>query len=192
MKVIFIRHAEKLEWEKGLEPTESIRANYIDNHLLSPKGYERANALVGYFTNRKEMLNLYHNNPLSACVAQDVDTQWGKSERPKETIWPLIQATISSNDSIAPKLELHLFTKSKVDEMIALLKSWKDEKKTVIVCWSHQQIPEIVHKLGIKASQFPKKWDKKRFDVCWVIDLTLHSLEQYPQLLMYGDLVSTI
>ena len=56
--VILIRHAEKLEWIYGLEPSAQAREEYQDNHKLSPKGYERAHALVGYFTSRKEMVDL--------------------------------------------------------------------------------------------------------------------------------------
>jgi hypothetical protein len=190
MKVIFIRHAEKLEWAQGFQPSEEIKANYIDNHLLSPKGYERAHALIGYFQHRQEMLEIYKENPLTTCIAQDVDTEtnWGKSERPKDTILPLILSE-PKHPSIASKLEFQLYTKAKVDQLVDSLKTVSNESKTVIICWSHQQIPEIVQKLGVEC---PKKWDKKRFDICWVVDMTTKTLKQFPQLLLYGDLPSVI
>lgn len=75
--VIIIRHAEKLDWRGGTEPSAESRAAYVDNHKLSPKGYERAHALVGYFTNRREMVEILEKRPLACIIAQDVDFESG-------------------------------------------------------------------------------------------------------------------
>ena len=80
--IILLRHAEKHHWPMGLHSTSS-EADYIDNHLLSSKGCERAYALVGFFFHRKEMRDLFASKPLRAVIAQDVDNveNWGLSLR---------------------------------------------------------------------------------------------------------------
>ncbi|KAJ3070783.1 hypothetical protein HDU99_002600 [Rhizoclosmatium hyalinum] len=89
---ILIRHAEKLTWPTGTPPSHDAKAFYIDDHQLSGKGLERSHALVGYFLHRKEMLELYESAPLAAIVCQAVNPNGkGKSERPKQTIYPLYE-----------------------------------------------------------------------------------------------------
>ncbi|KAJ3254351.1 hypothetical protein HK103_007233 [Boothiomyces macroporosus] len=175
-QVFIIRHAEKLEWKNGREPSLAAKELYVDNHLLSPKGmmaflisgYERAHALVGYFQNRGEIVEVLKNNPLSLLIAQDVDVgddAWGRSERPRETIWPLLHSD-AQKDYIQTPMEFMLFTKKQVQSVAKLIKSGKYDGKSVLISWSHQQIPELVSLLGVDCH--PKKWDKKRFDVTWL------------------------
>jgi hypothetical protein len=89
--IILIRHAEKLSWKHGEEPIG--KAEYVDNHELSIKGFERANAYASYFLNRKEIANLLKQHPLTGIFAQDVDEDkgkgWGQSRRPIQTVMPL-------------------------------------------------------------------------------------------------------
>jgi hypothetical protein len=195
--IILIRHAEKIEWEKGLLPSSEHRNLYVDNHKLSAKGYERAQALVGYFLNRKEMVDLLAKRPLSCIIAQDVDQEegWGRSERPLETIWyldstlklfrPLLQYS-NSNSLIQNPLELRLFTKSQVSQIPLLLNDPKYQNKTILISWCHQQLPAIVSNLGVDPAP---KWPKGRFDITWVININKKSVDfqQYPQCLMFGD-----
>lgn len=191
--VLLIRHAEKLEWNSGLEPSAGVREAYEDNHKLSPKGYERSHALVGYFTSRKEMVELMKKRPLSLIIAQDVDTEtgFGKSDRPRETIWPLMNyqkenCTNDNRGNIADLLELRLLRKNewKMVKEICLDSRYQD--KTILVCWCHQQLPQITSSLGVPNAP---KWPKGRFDLTWVIDLDSSQLELsiLPQNLMFGD-----
>ena len=194
--IILLRHAEKLEWDQGIEPCAEAREAYIDNHKLSPKGYERSHALVGYFTSRMEMVELMRTRPLALVIAQDIDTSsqaWGKSDRPRETIWPLIQyqrenCTNENRSNISPNLELRLLTKSQAQMIKEIIhdKEGKYDGKTVLICWCHQQLPLIAELLGVKN---PPKWPKGRFDVTWVINLEEKhpSLNAMPQNLMFGD-----
>lgn len=80
--ILLLRHAEKLHWPSGLAPKIS-KSDFVDNHLLSGKGCERAHALVGYFLHRAEMKELFSLFPLKAVIAQDVDDieNWGRSLR---------------------------------------------------------------------------------------------------------------
>lgn len=109
--IILIRHAEKLDWLHGRKPEKGVKADYIDNHLLSSKGLERAHALVPYFLHRPEFTALFRQAPISAVYTQGVMSQdsnaasgvgedntmmkmmgKGRSERPKQTVMPLVQA----------------------------------------------------------------------------------------------------
>ena len=189
--VILIRHAEKLEWTNGQEPSVGAREAYIDNHKLSPKGYERSHALVGYFTSRKEIVELLQDRPLSLIIAQDIDTEagFGKSDRPRETIWPLMNyqkenCTNEDRSNMADLLELRLLTKSNWKMVQEICKDSRYRDKTVLVCWCHQQIPQIASSLGVANAP---KWPKGRFDLTWVVDLESSSFSILPQNLMFGD-----
>jgi hypothetical protein len=120
--VIIIRHAEKLDWEGGREPEFRAKDSFVDNHKLSPKGYERSLALVGYFLYRKEMVETFKARMLTTLIAQDVDFEkgFGKSERPKETLWPLLKNEIGK-DHLQDPLELRLFTKTQISSVSKLI-----------------------------------------------------------------------
>ncbi len=79
--ILLLRHAEKHHWPSGL--ATGTKSDFIDNHLLSGKGCERAHALVGYFMHRAEMKTIFASNPLKAVIAQDIDLveKWGLSLR---------------------------------------------------------------------------------------------------------------
>ena len=171
--VILLRHGEKHDWQKGLEPSLTSIQAYEDNHLLSSKGMERAHALVGYFLHRPEITTLLKQAPLAGLVAQDVDDQgWGKSHRPRHTLEPLARALGH---------DIKAFPKRSLNEAVDYVNTFKT--KTVIVCWSHQQLPDFVQALGYPIS----KWPKHRYDVTWVLFKDEHRLEQWPQCLLYGD-----
>ena len=120
--IVIIRHAEKLHWEGGKEPEINAKAEFVDSHKLSPKGYERSLALVGYFLYRKEMAGLFEERQLSTLIAQDVDgdTGFGKSERPLETITPLLKYESSLN-YVQDPLELRLFTKTQLSAVSKMI-----------------------------------------------------------------------
>ncbi|KAJ3005150.1 hypothetical protein HKX48_000844 [Thoreauomyces humboldtii] len=182
--VIIIRHAEKLTWEAGLAPSKELKAAYIDNHLLSTKGYERAGALVAYFLCREEMARLTRARPWGAVIAQDVDNVggWGKSERPRETVDPLMRSPSMK------QVPFILYTKGDLNYLVSSLLGGKYNGKTVLVSWCHQMIPELVKALGVPETEVPE-WDKKRFDVTWVVSLGAGkaTFDQHPQRLLFGD-----
>ena len=197
--IIIIRHAEKLEWVQGMMP--NAQASYIDNHLLSGKGMERAHALSGYFMNRREILDLYEINPLTTIIAQDDDPLGkGKSLRPRETIWPLLhqdpnlychdQASILKLQKLVQTpFQLFLYTKQKYKTMLESLKRDFDNQ-TVIVSWNHKEILKILADLGVPFDQLFRKWHKDRYDITIVVKLTENgaTMQQLPQRLMFGDL----
>lgn len=115
--VVIIRHAEKVTWPGGLQPTNEIIANYIDNHVLSTKGQERAHALVPYFTQRDDLKEIFRRRPLAALICQDADRSGGpgKSIRCKETLIPLSKQL---NDIL-----LECYVKSDIKKVIDHIKA---------------------------------------------------------------------
>src|SRR5262249_22651742 len=83
-----------------------------------------------------------------------------RSDRPLETVKPLAKALkLGVNDNYGndayPKLAEELLTNPKY------------AGKTILVCWHHGKIPELVEALG--ASGVPKHWKDDSFDRVWVV-----------------------
>ncbi|TPX34636.1 hypothetical protein SmJEL517_g02665 [Synchytrium microbalum] len=183
--IILIRHAEKHHWDRGQNPSELSIATYQDDHHLSTKGYERAQALVAYFNHRQEIIDAIGNG-ITHIIAQAVDSgpdPFGQSERPvsAETVAPFANSK---------NIPLTKYTKRQLTEAVAFMKS--QPASQIIVCWAHQQLPEMARMLGVPASKVPEKWPGKRYDETWIIKLGNNdsqpsTLAQYPQRLLFGD-----
>jgi hypothetical protein len=222
--VILIRHGEKIEWPYGAPPADmkEAKASYIDNHKLSTKGVERSYSLIGYFARREEMVSIFERQPLGAIIAQGVDhgkdgnPGKGKSERPRMTVEPLMKALQTNNESLwdhngsgkgdgqkkrrqePVNVKYIEYLKKDVKSMVQRIKSHEFDGQTVIISWSHQQIPALAAAFGVHPSMVPHKWGK-RYDVTWILESTHGEhgkggdgfgeleLRQYPQRLLYGD-----
>ncbi|KAJ3415140.1 hypothetical protein HDV05_005420 [Chytridiales sp. JEL 0842] len=215
--IILIRHGEKLEWPQGKPPTDlsTAKALFIDHHRLSAKGVERSYALVGYFARRKEMVELFERQPLAAVIAQGVDSSGpGKSERPRLTVEPFFKILQLDSESLwnaasaeedatkkkrgkqhmAQHVKFLEYKKSHVKDMVQRITSGEFNGKSVVISWSHQQLPSLAVAFGAPPSSVPGKWGK-RYDVTWVLESDGKDeflLKQYPQLLIYGDEDSVI
>jgi hypothetical protein len=183
---MIIRHAEKPPTsdhdgnasaaKKVLEgPPFGIDADGNNsNESLIVQGWQRAGALVPFFdpTNRA-------SRAAGVSKPQFLFASDSKSRRPLETITPL-----------RFKLGLTPTVEKKGDyNKIA------DEAKAcggnALICWQHQDIPEMAnHILGNKTTA-PQTWPGDRFDVVWVFDLDpktgSYSFSQVPQCLLAGD-----
>lgn len=83
------------------------------------------------------------------------------------------------------------YTKKQLEEAVSFMKSKKNTN--ILVCWAHQQLPDMARMLGVPADKVPEHWTGKRFDVTWVIRPgEPPSLTQYPQRLLYGDVDDVI
>lgn len=196
--VIIIRHGEKHEWTAGKEPTAAQLGDYTDTHKLSAKGTERAHALTGYFTARREMTDLFGARPLAGLIAQDKDniTNYGKSERPKQTLAPFfnhVSFTESGKWGGECGVTFDCFSKTNVGDVAAHVNSPQFFGKSVIICWSHQQIPHLCALIGANC---PSRWPKRRYDVTWVLEIDnlangaggcATNFKALPQCLLYGD-----
>jgi len=102
-------------------------------------------------------------------------TSTKNSERPYETI-----------RSTAKKLGLKIRTKF-ADKQVKKIAKELDRKryagKTVVICWHHGQIPQLIEELGFPSPY--KKWPPEVFDRLIVMDDD--GLLNLPQRLLFGD-----
>jgi hypothetical protein len=140
-QIIFLRHAEK----------PAIGAE------LNERGRERAAALVPLFT--KDPRVLEHGPPV-AIFAMRPRGKSG-SVRAIQTMEPTARAL-----GLAPDTRL---TRDEIPALVHAIRSAPAyEGKTVIVCWEHDAIPEMLKAFGWTGG--PPKWKDKSYDRLWVLD----------------------
>jgi hypothetical protein len=168
-QVILIRHAEK-------PPTGPD---------LNDRGYQRANALVGFFLNNPAMTEFGTPVAIYAMAVKTGAAQDGSalesSKRPIETVTPLAQKlglTIHDN-----------FAKTDVDATVAdIMNNPAYDGHMVLICWEHNMIPLFAQAFGAKTA--PTSWDDTVFDRAWVITFSgasVTSFQNLPQHLLPGD-----
>ena len=140
----------------------------LKDQNLSVRGYERAAAL-------SVLLSHGYKDIVAICAAGI--GPGSPSERPSETIAPL-----------AAKLNLvpvESYPKDQWSGAVQQIQQTDYTNGTVVLCWVHDEIPDIANALG--AGMHP--WPDGRYDVLWVLDYSSGSCvwNQKAQLLMYGD-----
>ena len=160
-QIIFLRHAEKP----------------LIGSELDKRGWERATALAKLFTQDPRALE---HGPAAAIYAMKAEKNHG-SVRAIQTMEATAQA-------------LHVKIKSKylrddVDDLVAAIRKNKEvDGKTVIICWEHKVIPEMLKAFG--WADGPKKWDGDSYDRLWVLDFENGKPAHFrdlPQRLLAGD-----
>lgn len=160
-QVIIIRHGEK--------PASG------DN--LSPRGYQRAQALVGFFENNPAVLQ--YGTP-TAIYASDPGVK-GTSHRMVETVTPLAESLGISIDSSFNKDDLTGLVND-------ILNNPNYDGKMVLICWEHTVIPEMASDFGWSSA--PTTWDDSVFDRVWILNFsgnTVTSFDNIPEHLLPGD-----
>jgi hypothetical protein len=163
-RVIIIRHAEKPEDKKD------------DTGSLSPVGVERAKKLVDYF--EKTLANKYG---VPVAIYTFKSKQDGKKFRGVETVTPLATSLKVEVDSS--------FKEGEEKDLVKFIsKAGHYEGKTVLICWEHHLMHEILKQFGMKhAPDVPDA----AFDRTWVVDLDKNGdfadFHDLPQHLMPGD-----
>jgi hypothetical protein len=152
--------------EKTSDPTDES---------LSVQGYERAAALaVLLATDYPDIVAIY-----AAGVGPG-----SPSLRPGQTVAPLVARL-----NIQP---VENYLKDNWSGAVQAIQNTDYTNGTVILCWVHDEIPDIAKLLG--AGKHP--WPSGRYDVLWILDYSSGSCvwSQQGQLLMYGDtaLASTV
>ena len=142
-RVFLLRHAEKPENARSIQ--------------LSERGQERARRLVGFFGAR---LDQNTNNPPVALFATR-PTKGAPSVRTRETLAPLAEKL---------KLTIHQPFRSEEYAFLAryLLRDPAFDGKTVIVCWTHDELPALARALG--ADPKPRSWKSDIYDRVWAIE----------------------
>jgi hypothetical protein len=160
-KVVIIRHGEKLD--TGVD--------------LSPRGYQRAEALVGFFQN-----NTLVNNAGAPVAIYAADPKKATSSmRPIETVTPL-----------AKSLNLIIDTDFNRDQFAALaseiLANPDYTGKTVVICWTKETIIDLMDAFGVTDG--PTQWKSSVFDRALVLNFDENGLSQFldiPQNILPGD-----
>ena len=178
--VMIIRHAEKpiAGQDRGVDALGSP-----DAESLTPRGWQRAGALVGLFDpSRAESRNVALPTP-THLFASKVGPQ-SSSKRPLETLQPLSE-----------RLGIETDTSHRKEELGQLVQAVRAIDGVVLISWEHQLIPSIANGL-VGNSSVPQIWPDERYDLVWLIDLRRSTqtpnFRQVPQLLLHGDLASVI
>jgi len=143
--VLIIRHADKKDPEEKSDPG------------LTLVGQDRAKKYVNYFRPFLDGSGKLTINALFA--AEDSET----SQRPRLTLEPLAQATGLPLDASIKK--------EKIEKLVERLKSGAYDGKTILICWHHGEIPDLLHLMGADANALlgGLKWPADVFG--WVVIL---------------------
>jgi hypothetical protein len=140
-QIVLIRHAEKPDDDS--------------DPRLSAEGIMRAQNLVGWVT-RSSWWGT--NQPTAVYAARP--TPRGRSIRCQETVAPL---------ALRLGLEVEMPYAAADYKKLAteLIHDPKLRDRTVLVCWTHEYLPELAGALGVKPE--PPKWKDKDFDSAYVV-----------------------
>jgi hypothetical protein len=160
-QIIFLRHAEK--------PATGSE--------LNERGRQRAQALVGLFANDPRTRE--HGVPVA--IYAGAPAKAGGSVRSIETIQP-------TGLALKIAVDTHI-TRDEIDALVrAIMEAPAYEGKTVIVCWEHKKIPEMLKAFGWSAG--PGRWDDAVFDRLWLLDFAQGKPVRFrdlPQTILPGD-----
>ena len=179
---MIVRHAEK---PAGSGTPKGVSADGLtDPESLTPRGWQRAGALVGLFVaNPSDRQNPRLPTP-SHLFASQVGPQ-SSSRRPLETLQPL-----------AERLGLTIDLRFLKEELGQLVQAVRGTDGVVLISWEHHLIPSIANMLIGDTSSAPQIWPDDRFDLVWLIDPGAAGkpagFRQVPQLLLSGDQATPI
>jgi broad specificity phosphatase PhoE len=169
-RILIIRHAEKPH-EPPCENDDGVTwTGAIDKESLTVRGWQRAGALVHFFTSEAD---LSPDTIFAAGIGEE-----SPSHRPKQTLMPL-----------AEWLGIRIHDSHPKDEVKPLVSDVLGRNGIVLISWEHHRIPDVVALLP-HAPAAPAKWPDERFDVVWILDRDGEGwkFSQLPQMLLAGDL----
>ena len=171
--VMIIRHGEKPLKKKGgpgIDP-----AGNVDDHSLTPVGWQRARALADVFDGQGPTpAGLTRPATIFAAGANEN----GQGARTRETVMPL-----------AEKLGVRVdATFGKGDEQ-ALARAVAEQPGPTLISWQHSEIPDIAQSFGAVSPTPPGEWPDDRYDVVWTLLKTQSGwrFSQIPQMVLPGD-----
>lgn len=136
-RIILIRHGEK--------PADP------HNPHLSPAGVRRAQDLVTFVTRDPAITG--PGVPVAIFATQT--TRDDDGQRTQETVAPLARA-----------LHLQVQTPYHGSEFARLARAILSDRavagKTILICWNHEEIPQLAAALGVQPE--PRKWKDGNFD----------------------------
>ena len=198
--IMIIRHAEKPPEPPGSPPPFGVTPDgRQDAHSLSVRGWQRAGALVAFFTASRTMPSSISTPQFIYAVKVDSDGDdphdaagakiGTKGKRSQQTVAPIAER-------LGSLVTLNA-TFDKGDET-AMLTSALACPGIVLICWVHEQIPRIASQIPTDpGTPVPAEWPagsggNGRFDLVWAFqfDHTAGSFRftPVPQMLLVGDL----
>lgn len=138
--IVVLRHGEK--------PPEG--------NNLDAQGQERARALVNVFSTRPD-LNAYGKPVVIYAMGPSPEDP---SNRPVQTVLPTSQA-------LGIPMVTHYTHLQYADVAREIYNTPSYQGRTVIICWEHHVIPDLIKSLGVHHG--PKKWDGRVFDQFWIV-----------------------
>jgi hypothetical protein len=173
--VMLLRHAEK---PLGDDSPRGVRLDGTqDPESLTPRGWQRAGALVGMFVADPSTGEVPRMPTPTHLFASQIGPQ-SSSDRPRETLVPL-----------GDRLGLTVDSRFRKEEVGDLALAVREIDGIVLIAWEHHLIPSIATALIGGGSSVPQVWPDDRYDVVWVIEGAEgeRRLRQVPQLLLAGD-----
>ena len=175
--VMLLRHAEK---PLGDGPPHGVTIDGVmDPESLTPRGWQRAGALVGLFVPDRSGSGA----PTLPTPTHLFASQIGGSEhsqRTRETLLPL-------SDRIGLVVDSR-FPKEAVGELVRAVRTIDG---MVLIAWEHHLIPSIANLLAQDAWRVPQIWPDDRYDLVWVFESTGEGggtgFREVPEMLLAGD-----
>lgn len=161
-RILFLRHAEK--------PAQGPE--------LNARGRVRAAALP----------SLFLRDPRAAAWGRPAALYAGAPQKPGGSV-----RSIETLEPLGWALGLPLVEKFRRDDVQAVAASLLSDPaldgKTVVVCWEHKRIPDIIRALGFTGA--PATWGDNVYDRIWIIDFDAAGhpvrFRDLPERLMPGD-----
>jgi hypothetical protein len=176
LTISLIRHAEK-QYDDG-PPFGVLADGSRDPYSLTPRGWQRAGALVSLFVPRPGQAGAPLLPTPTHLFASEIGPH-SHSRRPSETLQP-----------ISDRLGVRIAEPVLQDALDALVAAIRACDGHVLVAWEHKRIPLIVDRLLGGPSATPQTWPDDRFDLIWLVEPDGDGrlqLRQVPQLLLAGD-----
>ena len=123
---------------------------------LTPRGWQRAGAIVGLFVPRSGASGNPVDLPTPTHLFASEIGPHSLSRRPIETLQPL-----------AERLGLpigELFLQDEIDGLVSANLACDGD---VLVAWEHKRIPLIADRLVSERSTVPQVWPDDRYDIVW-------------------------
>jgi broad specificity phosphatase PhoE len=177
--VMLVRHAEK---PLGDGPPHGVTGDgQPDPESLTPRGWQRAGALVALFVPDESAASRSKLPTPTHLFASQVG-QRSSSQRPRQTLLPL-----------AERLGLPVDSSFRKDQVSDLVRAVRSIDGVVLIAWEHHLIPAIANLLAGDPSHVPQTWPDERYDLVWVFESagprpeTGTRFRQVPQMLLAGD-----
>lgn len=179
---MLIRHGEK---PADTPPPYGVTlGGEQDKESLTPRGWQRAGALVAFFAPNDNHFQDSHIATPQTIYASQI-TPHSASQRLDQTITPLLE-------KLGARAQANFtFPKDATQNMVL---SVLECDGIVLVCWDHKDLANLAHQIPISPNNptpVPAAWDGERFDLVWVFDLDpatkSYLFTPVPQLLLAGD-----